>query len=220
MSTFDKKSLIAKRVALLFKDGELVNLGVGIPTLVPSFLTGGISVWIESENGIIGAGPPAEEGNTDVFLKNAGDRFCTILPGGCCFSSAMSFGLIRGGHLAATVLGAMQVDQEGNLANWIIPGGKLTGMGGAMDLVTGAKKVIIATEHCTKSGEPKILRRCTFPLTGKKVVDLIVTELALIEVAQSGLILREIAPNITIDEVMAKTEAKLIVPDGIKTMEI
>lgn len=220
MNTSNNKDLIAKRVALLFNDGELVNLGVGIPTLVPSFLPSGVSVWIESENGIIGAGPPADAGNMDVLLKNAGDKFCTILPGGCCFSSAMSFGLIRGGHIAATVLGAMQVDQEGNLANWIIPGGKLAGIGGAMDLVTGAKKVIIATEHCNKFGEPKILRKCTFPLTGKKVVDLIVTELALIEVAENGLVLKEIAPGVAIDEVMAKTEADLIIADDIKTMEL
>lgn len=220
MAELTSKQKIAKRIALMFKDGELVNLGVGIPTMIPSFLPDGTDVWLEAENGIIGGGPPAPAGSEDVFFKDAGDKHCTILPGGCTFNSAMSFGLIRGGHLAYTVLGAMQVDAQGNLANWIVPGGKMAGMGGAMDLVAGAKKVIVATEHCTRDGSPKILEKCTFPLTGEKVVDYIVSELAFIEVTENGLLLREIAPGITVEEVIAKTGAELIIPEEVKVMPI
>lgn len=220
MAELTKKELIAKRIALFFKDGELANLGVGIPTMVPSFLPEGVEVWLQAENGIIGGGPPAKEDEVDPFFKDAGDKFCTILPGGCCFNSAMSFGLIRGGHLAYTVLGAMQVDQEGNLANWVVPGGKMAGMGGAMDLVTGAKQVIVATEHCSKDGKSKILKKCTFPLTGQKVVNKIVTDLAVIDVTEKGLVLRETAPGVTVQEVIDKTEADLIVPDDVVVMPI
>ena len=220
MAELTKKELIAKRIAMFFKDGELANLGVGIPTMVPAFLPEGVEVWLEAENGIIGGGAPAAPEAVDPFFKDAGDKFCTILPGGCCFNSAMSFGLIRGGHLAYTVLGAMQVDQEGNLANWVVPGGKMAGMGGAMDLVAGAKKVIVATEHCSKDGKPKILKKCTFPLTGEKVVDHIVTELAVIDVTPEGLVLREVAPGVTADEVIAKTEAPLIMAADLKTMPV
>lgn len=216
----DKKVFIAKRVAKLFEDGNLVNLGVGIPTMVASFLEPGKKVWFEAENGIIGAGPQAESGEEDFFFKDAGDKYCTILPGGCIFNSAVSFGLIRGGHLDYTVLGAMQVDQNGNLANWLVPGGKMAGMGGAMDLVTGAKKVIVATEHTSKDGSPKILENCNFPLTGKGVVDYIVTELAFIEVTSEGLVLKEIAEGITLDKLRAKTGAKLIVAEDLKVMEV
>lgn len=220
MSNLSSKEKIAKRVALLFKDGELANLGVGIPTMVPRFLPEGIEVWLQSENGIIGGGPPATPEETDPFFKDAGDNYCTLLPGGCTFNSATSFGLIRGGHLAYTILGAMQVDEAGNLANWVVPGGRMAGMGGAMDLVTGAKKVVVASEHCAKDGAPKILKKCTFPLTGSAVVDYIVTELAFIEVTEKGLLLREIAPDTTLDEVLAKTEATLTVADDLKTMPI
>lgn len=220
MAELTSKQKIAKRIAMMFKDGELVNLGVGIPTMIPSFLPEGTEVWLEAENGIIGGGPPAPEGSEDVFFKDAGDKYCTILPGGCTFNSAMSFGLIRGGHLAYTVLGAMQVDSRGNLANWIVPGGKMAGMGGAMDLVAGAKKVIVATEHCTRDGSPKVLEKCTFPLTGEKVVDYIVSELAFIEVTENGLLLREIAPGITVEDVIAKTDAELIIPEEVKVMPI
>ncbi|MEA4814993.1 MAG: 3-oxoacid CoA-transferase subunit B [Oscillospiraceae bacterium] len=220
MAELTKKELIAKRIAMFFNDGELANLGVGIPTMVPAFLPEGVEVWLEAENGIIGGGAPAAPDAIDPFFKDAGDKFCTILPGGCCFNSAMSFGLIRGGHLAYTVLGAMQVDQAGNLANWVVPGGKMAGMGGAMDLVAGAKKVIVATEHCSKDGKPKILKKCSFPLTGEKVVDHIVTELAVIDVTPEGLVLREVAPGVTADEVIAKTEAPLTVAADLRTMPV
>ena len=215
MAELSNKDKIAKRVALFFKDGELVNLGVGIPTRVTNFLPENVEVWLEAENGIIGGGPPADEKEKDLFFKDAGDNYCTILPGGCCFNSAMSFGLIRGGHLAYTVLGAMQVDQEGNLANWIVPGGKMAGMGGAMDLVAGAKQVIVATEHCARDGKPKILKKCTFPLTGARVVDWIVTELCVIRVTEEGLLLTETAPGVSIEEVLEKTDADLIIADEL-----
>lgn len=216
----EKKIFIAKRVAQLFEDGTLANLGVGIPTLVASYLPEDKQVWLEAENGIIGGGAPAKEGEEDFFFKDAGDKYCTILPGGCTFNSAVSFGLIRGGHLDYTVLGAMQVDEKGNLANWLVPGGKMAGMGGAMDLVSGAKKVIIATEHVSRDGSPKILKEVNFPLTGKSVVDLIVTDLALIEVTPEGLLLKEIAPGVTVEEVQEKTEAKLIVAEDLKEMSV
>lgn len=220
MAELTSKQKIAKRVAQMFKDGELVNLGVGIPTMVPVFLPQDVEVWTQAENGIIGGGPPAAEGEEDLFFKDAGDRYCTILPGGCTFNSATSFGLIRGGHLAYTVLGAMQVDEEGNLANWVVPGGKMAGMGGAMDLVAGAKKVIVATEHCARDGSPKIMKKCTFPLTGQKVVDCIVSELAFIDVTEDGLVLKEIAPGVTVEEVIAKTGAELKIAEDLKTMPI
>jgi len=220
MSQLTNKEKIAKRAAMLFQDGDLANLGVGIPTMIPGFLTEGVEVWLQAENGIIGGGPPAAADAIDPFFKDAGDNFCTILPGGCTFNSATSFGLIRGGHLAYTILGAMQIDEKGNLANWIVPGGKMTGMGGAMDLVTGAKKVVVASEHCSKDGSPKILRKCTFPLTGSGVVDYIITELAFIQVTDKGLVLLEIAPDTTLEEVISKTEASLIIAEDLKVMPI
>lgn len=220
MAELTSKQKIASRIAKLFKDGELVNLGVGIPTLIPAFLPEGVEVWTQAENGIIGGGPPAPQGEEDLFFKDAGDRYCTLFPGGCTFNSATSFGLIRGGHLAYTVLGAMQVDEEGNLANWIVPGGKMAGMGGAMDLVAGAKKVIVATEHCARDGSSKIMKKCTFPLTGQKVVDYIVSELAFIEVTEDGLVLKEIAPGVTVEEVIAKTNAELKISDELVVMPI
>ena len=220
MAELASKEKIAKRIAKLFKDGDLVNLGVGIPTTVTDFLPEDVSVWLESENGIIGGGPAAAPGKEDLYFKDAADKYCTIRPGGCTFNSATSFGLIRGGHLDYTVLGAMQVDQKGNLANWMVPGGKLAGMGGAMDLVAGAKKVVIATEHCARDGSPKILKECTFPLTGESVVDIIVTELAYIEATDEGLLLKEIAPGVTVEEVIAKTSATLTIADDLKVMDI
>jgi len=220
MAELTSKQKIASRIAKLFKDGELVNLGVGIPTLIPAFLPEGVEVWTQAENGIIGGGPPAPQGEEDLFFKDAGDRYCTILPGGCTFNSATSFGLIRGGHLAYTVLGAMQVDEEGNLANWIVPGGKMAGMGGAMDLVAGAEKVIVATEHCARDGSSKIMKKCTFPLTGQKVVDYIVSELAFIEVTEDGLVLKEIAPGVTVEDVIAKTDAELKISDELAVMPV
>lgn len=216
----DQRDMIAKRIAQEFKDGMLVNLGVGIPTRIPRFLPAGVTVWLESENGIIGFGPPARAGEEDRFFVDASKAFTTILPGGCVFDSALSFGLIRGGHLDYTILGALQVDEEGNLANWIVPGGRLAGMGGAMDLVTGARRVVVATEHCSKDGAAKIMKKCTFPLTGAKVVDVIVTELAFIEVTPGGLVLREVAPGVTVEEVVAKTDARLIIPDRVPVMPV
>lgn len=220
MSNKNSKQKIASRIALMFNDGDLVNLGVGIPTLISQYIPNDKKIWLEAENGIIGAGPQAKEGEEDFFFKDAGDKFCTILDGGCTFNSATSFGLIRGGHLDFTVLGAMQVDQEGNLANWLVPGGKMAGMGGAMDLVAGAKKVIVATEHCSKDGSPKILEKVTYPLTGEKVVDYIVTELAFIEVTKEGLVLKEIAEDITVEELLSKTAAPLIIDKALKIMEV
>jgi acetate CoA/acetoacetate CoA-transferase beta subunit len=216
----DAREIIARRVALEFKDGDVVNLGVGIPTLVPAYVPKGIKIWLHSENGIVGVGPKATCENLDKYLLDAGKKYCTIVQGGAITDSATSFGMIRGGHLAATVLGALQVDEKGNLANWIVPGGKLTGMGGAMDLVAGAKRVIIATEHTSKDGTPKIKRQCTFPLTGKNVVDLIVTELAVIKVTSDGLLLQELAPGITVEEVKAKTEPQLKIPAKVPQMPI
>lgn len=220
MSKNLNKERIAKRAALIFEDNDLVNLGVGIPTMISEYIPEGKTVWLEAENGIIGAGPAALKGEEDYYFKDAGDDYCTILDGGCTFNSATSFGLIRGGHLDYTVLGAMQVDKHGNLANWMVPGGRMAGMGGAMDLVVGAKKVIIATEHTTRNGDPKILDQVTFPLTGEKVVDYIITELAFIEVTDDGLVLKEISHTTTLDEVIAKTGAPLIVSDDLKVVEI
>ena len=221
MSKGNPREIIPKRIALLFEDGMLVNLGVGIPGMVPQFLPEGMTVWLHAENGSIGAGPPIPPGEeVDPFMVDASWNYCSLLPGANVFDSSKSFGIIRGGHLAFTVLGALQVDQEGNLANWVVPGGKLAGMGGAMDLVTGAKKVIIATEHCSKDGKSKILKKCTFPLTGLKVVDYIVTELAFMEVTPEGLVLRETAPGVTVEEVVSKTEADLIIPANVPEMPI
>jgi len=214
------KEIIARRIALEFKNGDLVNLGVGIPTMIPAFVPQNVDIWLESENGIIGNGPKAAVGEENPFLVDAGKQFCTIRKGGCVFSSATSFGLIRGGHLDYTVLGAFQVDEKGNLANWKVPGGKLAGMGGAMDLVTGAKKVIVATEHCTKDGDPKILQKITYPPTGIAVVDLIVTELAVIAITEKGLVLKETARGVAAEEVIAKTQAKLTVAPDMKEMPV
>ena len=218
MSELNPRQIIAKRIAMDFKDGNLVNLGVGIPGLIPQFIPKEVNVWLHAENGIIGGGPPAEAGKEDPYLVDASKILCTTFPGGCTFDSSLSFGIIRGGHLDYTVLGALQVDSKGNLANWIVPGGKLAGMGGAMDLVAGAKKVIVASDHCSRDGKPKIVKECTFPLTGVNVVDYIVTELAYIEVTKEGLLLREVAPGVSIDEVVLKTEADLIICKDIKEM--
>ena len=218
------KERIAKRTALEFNDGDLVNLGAGIPLLCVKFIDEGKNVYLHAENGIIGATSLSETDDKEEFLRNhlmdAGENPIKLLPEGCIIDSATSFGIIRGGHLAVTVLGTMQVDQQGNLANWMVPGGKFAGMGGAMDLVVGAKKVIVATEHCAKDGTPKILKQCTFPLTGSKVVDLIITELAVFQVNKEGLILMEIASNITIEELKDKTDADFVVSKDLKNIEI
>jgi acetate CoA/acetoacetate CoA-transferase beta subunit len=213
------KQIIAKRVAMELKDGQLVNLGIGLPTMVSNYVPEGIRVTFQSENGMVGMGPMPEKGKEDEDIQNAGGQCSTILPGGAYFDSAMSFTLIRGGHVDITVLGALEVDEEGNLANWIIPGKMVPGMGGAMDLVSGAKKVIIAMQH-TGKGEPKILKKCTLPLTAKAKVNLIVTELCVIEVTKEGLVLKEIQKDTTIDEVKSLTEADLIISDNLKIMDV
>jgi len=205
---------IAKRVAMELRDGQLVNLGIGLPTKVVEFIPQGVNVMLHSENGFVGLGP-APETVTDPTIVNAGGQPVTIMPGGCFFDSATSFGIIRGGHLDITVLGALQVDQEGNIANYMIPGKMVPGMGGAMDLLTGAKKVIVAMEHTAK-GDPKIMKRCTLPLTAKAQVDMIVTEMAVIEVTKDGLLLKEIGEGFTLDEVLKATDADLIVSDTLK----
>jgi len=201
---------LVKRVAQEFKTGDVVNLGIGIPTKVANALPEGIKIILQSENGYMGVGPIPEKGKEDTDTVNAGGQYATILPGGCSFDSAMSFAIIRGGHVDATVLGALEVDEEGNLANWMIPGKMVPGMGGAMDLVVGAKRVIVAMEHTTKNGGLKILKKCTLPLTAAKQVNLIVTDMGVIEVTPKGLVLREIAPGLTFEEVQACTEALLI----------
>jgi len=220
MSDNANKIFIAKRVAQEFKDGDLINLGIGLPTLVANYFPPHTKIWLQSENGFIGMGPKPKEDEFDPDIADAGGNPVTLVKGACCFDSATSFALIRGGHLDATVLGALQVDEEGNLANWLIPGKLVPGMGGAMDLVVGAKRVIVATEHNLKDGSPKILHKCTLPLTALHVVDLIVTELAVIDVTEDGLVLREVAPYTTIEEVIERTEANLIVPKEVKEMEL
>jgi len=201
---------LIRRVAQEFKNGDVVNLGIGMPTKVANFLPEGISLVLQAENGFLGVGPSPEPGQEDPDIVNAGGQYATILPGGCTFDSCTSFGIIRGGHVDATVLGALQVDEEGNLANWMIPGKLVPGMGGAMDLVVGAKRVIVAMEHCAKDGSPKVLKKCTLPLTAAKQVNLIVTEMGVIEVTAHGLVLKEIAPGFTFEDVQAATEAKLL----------
>ena len=214
----DAKELIAKRVGQEFADGDLVNLGIGIPTMVADHLPEGVHVILHSENGFVGLGPAAN-GNSDPDLVNAGGKPVSINAGGAFFDSATSFGIIRGGHLVATVLGALQVDQEGNLANWMVPGKMVPGMGGAMDLVAGAKRVIIAMEHTAK-GAPKILKKCNLPLTAVKEVDMIVTELAVMTCDASGLTLTELAPGVTLEQVQAATEAEFKVSPDLKTMPV
>lgn len=215
----DKRELIAYRTARFFEDGDLVNLGIGMPTMCMNFLPEGVDVWIESENGVIGlTGAPKEGEEGDHNIVDASGGVSMMRPGGCCFDSFTSFGLIRGGHVAATVLGAYEVDQEGNLANWTVPGKTVAGMGGAMDLVSGAKKVIIMTEHCDKKGNPKILKKCTLPLTAANEVDYIVSELCVLHKTEKGLVLEELAPDVTVEEVVSKTGAELVIPEKIGCM--
>ena len=207
----DKRERIVRRVAQELKDGDYVNLGIGMPTLVANFVPPGIHITLHSENGMLGVGPFPLEREVDPDLINAGKETVSETIGCCYFSSADSFAMVRGGHIDLTVLGALEVDQEGNLANWMIPGKMVKGMGGAMDLVAGAKRVIVAMEHTTREGTAKILRACTLPLTGKKVVNKIITELAVIDVTGRGLVLKDVASDTTVEAVRQATEATLII---------
>jgi len=215
----DAQSIIAKRVARELRDGMLVNLGIGIPTLVANYVPSNLKVFFQSENGLIGTGAIPEEGMAHPLLTDAGGKPVTALPGACTFDSATSFGLIRGGHVDVTVLGALQVGANGQLANWMIPGKMVPGMGGAMDLVTGAKRVIIAMQHTAK-GKPKIVKKCGLPLTSVRPIDLLVTELAVIAFPDGRATLMETGPGATAEQVVSATEAELVLPAKIPEMQL
>lgn len=215
----DAKEIIARRIALELKSGNLVNLGIGMPTMVAAYLPADIQVFFQAENGLIGMEPLPQPGLEDESLTDPGGSFIGAVPGACSFDSCFSFGLIRGGHLDVTVLGGLEVDEQGLLANWTVPGKMVPGMGGAMDLVSGAKKVIIAMTHTAK-GQSKVLKKCRLPLTSVRPVSLVVTELAVLQPTPEGLVLKEVAPNVTVEDVIAATEASLLIPDHVPTMQI
>ena len=219
MDKQEKREFITKRIARELEDGYIVNLGIGMPTMVGDYVPEDVDITLQSENGFLGLGPAPEEGKEDKDLVNAGGEPVTIKEGGAFFDSADSFGIIRGGHVDVTVLGALQVDETGNLANWMIPGKLVPGMGGAMDLVVGAQQVIIATMHTIKGEKPKILQECSLPLTAKEEVDLIVTEMAVISVTEEGLVLKEINPEYSVEEVKEATEAELTIADDLVDMK-
>lgn len=215
----DLKNFIAARVAKELKDGDVVNLGIGLPTLVPNHLGDGVNLILQSENGFVGLGNTPAQGEEDMDITNAGGKPAGIIPGGAFFDSATSFLIIRGGHVDATILGALQVDEKGNIANWIVPGKMVPGMGGAMDLVVGAKRVIVAMEH-TNKGKHKILKECELPLTAQGVVDLIVTEMGVMKVTDKGLLLTEYNPEFTVEQIQEATGCSLIVSESLKKMEV
>lgn len=215
----DAKNFIARRVAKELRDGDVVNLGIGLPTLVANYLPEGIHITLQAENGILGTGPAAEPGKEDPEIVNAGGFPITVLPGASFFDSAVSFDIIRGGHVDVTILGALQVDEKGNLASWMVPGKRVPGMGGAMDLVVGARKVIVAMEHSVK-GQPKIMGSCTYPLTAVGVVKKIITEKGVMDITPAGIVLSEIAPGLTPEEVQAATDAKLLISDSLTEMAV
>jgi acetate CoA/acetoacetate CoA-transferase beta subunit len=219
MDSKSAKEFIAKRIAMELKDGDVVNLGIGLPTMVANYLPHGIDVVFQSENGFVGLGNAPEDGKEDKDIVNAGAQYVTINKGAAFFDSATSFGIIRGGHVDVTVLGALEVDEKGNLANYMIPGKMVPGMGGAMDLVSGAKRVIIAMLHTAK-GESKILKECRLPLTAVGKVSLIVTDMAVMEVTKEGLLLKEIAEGLTVEDVINATEAELIIPDDLRVIAV
>jgi len=211
------REVIARRAAKELHDGDVVNLGIGIPTMIPNYLPEGVSVTLQTENGAMGIGPTPAEGEEDKNIINAGGGYITLLPGACSFDSATSFAIIRGGHVNVSFLGALQVDEKGNLANWIIPGKMAPGMGGAMDLVVGAKRVILTMEH-TQKGAPKILKACTLPLTAAGQVNMIITEMGVMEITPEGIVLTEKHPEFTVEDIQAATEAKLIISPNLKSM--
>ena len=219
MEKNEMREVIAKRAAKELHDGDVVNLVIGIPTLIPNYLPEGVTVTLQTENGAMGMGPTPEEGKEDKNLINAGGGAITLLPGACTFDSATSFAIIRGGHVNVSFLGALQVDEKGNLANWIIPGKMAPGMGGAMDLVVGAKRVILTMEH-TQKGAPKILKECTLPLTAAGQVNMIITEMGVMDITPEGIVLKELHPEFTVEYVQAATEAKLIISPNLKPMDI